>query len=177
MLKDFEGEDSGPMESGLLCEELAYIGKCFELESIACGIQEEHGCLLADLAFESDVGLDDEFDIGFAKAIGECIPVAHCEDDPEVRDGHVVTIDGVVMSLLARGGLQMRHNLMTEEIEVDPLGRTATLRAAKRGSVEVAGGVEVVDREGDVKRSNHERPNLLSKHHSVSGDSASEPYR
>ena len=45
----------------------------------------------------------------------------------------------------------MRDDLVAEEIEIDPMGGAAAFRAAEGGSVEVAGGVEVVNRDGDVE--------------------------
>jgi len=136
----------------LFGEELSDVGECFELESIACGIEEEHGCLFADLAFEADIGLDDEGDACAAKAVGEGFPVFHGQHDAEVRDGDIVAVDGVVVGFpVGGGGLEMRDDLMAEEIEVDPLRGAASFRAAEDGSVEGAGCIEVVDGEGDVK--------------------------
>ena len=54
----------------LLCEELADVGEGFELEGVAGGIEEEHGCLFANLTLEADAGLDDKGDAGAAKAFG-----------------------------------------------------------------------------------------------------------
>jgi hypothetical protein len=62
----FAWKDAGD----LFGEELAGVGEGFELEGVAGGIEEEHGGLFADLAFEAGVGLDDEFDFGRADAFG-----------------------------------------------------------------------------------------------------------
>jgi hypothetical protein len=137
----------------LLCKELADIGEGFEFEGIACGIEEEHGCLFADFAFEADVGLDDKSGSGVAETLGESFPLLHREDYTEVRDGDVVAVDGIVMRLVAVGGrLEVRDDLVAEEIEVDPLCGAAAFGAAEGGSIECAGGVEVINGKGDVKR-------------------------
>ena len=45
----------------------------------------------------------------------------------------------------------MGDDLVAEEIEVDPVGGAAPLRAAEQPAVEGARGVEIVDREGEVE--------------------------
>jgi hypothetical protein len=55
----------------LLCEELADIGERFEFEGVACGVKKEHGGLFADLALETDRGLDDEGDTCAAETLGQ----------------------------------------------------------------------------------------------------------
>jgi hypothetical protein len=56
-------------------EELGEVGEGFELEGIACGVEEEHGGLLAGLAFEAGIGLDDEGYVGGADAVGQLLPL------------------------------------------------------------------------------------------------------
>jgi hypothetical protein len=115
----------------LLCEELADVGKRLEFKCIACGIEKEHGRLLADLALEANVGFDDERDARAAQAIGERLPGLHRKHDAEVRNGNVVAVDGVVMGFAVGGDwLQMRDDLVAEEIEVDPLSGAAAFCAA-----------------------------------------------
>jgi len=55
---------------GLFGEELGGIGKGFELEGVAGGVEEEHRGLLAHLALESGIRLDDEGNIRGADAFG-----------------------------------------------------------------------------------------------------------
>ena len=99
------------------------------------------------------VGLDDEGDACAAKAIGERLPGLHWKHNAEVGDGNVVAVDGVVVGgAVGGGGLEVRDDLVAEEIEVDPLRGAAALGTAQGGSVEGASGVEVVNRKGDVKR-------------------------
>ncbi len=91
-------------EEGLLGEELGEVGEGFELEGVAGGVEEEHGGLFADLAFEAGIGLDDEVDVGRAGAFGELLPVGGREDDAEVGDGDVVAVDRVAAAALRLRG-------------------------------------------------------------------------
>src|SRR5882757_7499999 len=148
----FSAKQEGRFITRLFCEELADVCECLELECVACGIEKEHGRLLANFTFEADIGLDDEGDACAAKALGQGLPVLHGKHDAEVGDGDIVSVDRIVVGLAVGGRrLQMRDDLMAEEIEVDPLRGAAALRATQGGSVKSASGVEVVDREGNMK--------------------------
>ena len=141
---------------------MAYVGEGFELQGVAGWIEEEHGRLLADLATKADMGFDDEVDAGGAETVGEVLPVLHGKDNTKVRDGDVVSIDGIVVGVAAAvGGLEVRDDLVAEEIEVDPLGGAAALGTVQYGAVEGAGGFEVVDGKGDVKRGEGWHESLL----------------
>jgi len=48
--------------------------------------------------------------------------------------------------------LEMRDELVAVQVEVNPMVGAATFRAAEDGCVEVAGGVEIIDGEGNVER-------------------------
>ncbi len=63
---------------------------------------------------------------------GERVPLVHGKNDTKVRDGNAVPVsDGIVVGLRGCGdGPEMGDDLMTEEIEVDPVIGAATLRAA-----------------------------------------------
>jgi hypothetical protein len=53
----------------LFRKDLTFVLKGFELQSIATGIQKEHGGLLAYLSFEPDIRFNDEFDPVIPKLI------------------------------------------------------------------------------------------------------------
>jgi hypothetical protein len=108
--------------------------------------------LFADFALEADVRLDDKGDAGEAEAVGEGVPFVHGEDYAEVRDGNVVSVNGVVVGLRGCGGLEVGYDLVAEEIEVNPLGGTAALRAAEGVGIEAACGFEVVYRKSKMER-------------------------
>jgi len=99
----------------LLHEKLAEVCECFELKSVACGIEEDQGGLFAYLALESNIGFDDEGNPCIAKAIRECLPPGHRQNYPEVWNGDVMTINGIVMSLVSGARLQVCNDLVAEE--------------------------------------------------------------
>ena len=53
------------------------VGERLEFQRIAERIEQEHRCLLARLAIETHVGLDDEFDLRRSESNGERIPRRH----------------------------------------------------------------------------------------------------
>ena len=139
-------------------EELCRVREGFEFQSVACGIKEEHGGLLAYLSFEADVGLDDKGDVGGSEAVCEGLPGLHRENDAEVRHGDFVSVHGiVVLDGRASARLVVRNDLVTEEVEVDPLRGATAFRTAKGGAVKMARGGEIVDGEGDVERGKGQR--------------------
>jgi hypothetical protein len=46
---------------------------------------------------------------------------------------------------------QVRHHLMTEEVEVDPLRGTATFGTPQQPAIEAARDLQVMHREGEVE--------------------------
>lgn len=133
-------------------EELCRVREGFEFQSVACGIKEEHGGLLAYLSFEADVGLDDKGDVGGSEAVCEGLPGLHGENDAEVRHGDFVSVYSiVVLDGRASARFVVRNDLVTEEVKVDPLRGAATFRAAKGGAVKMARSDEIVDGEGNVE--------------------------
>jgi hypothetical protein len=49
------------------------------------------------------------------------------------------------------GGVEMRDDLMPEQVEVDPVIARTPLGTAKNLAIEMAGGGQVVDRKGEVE--------------------------
>lgn len=67
-------------------------------------------------------------------------------------NGNIMAIDGIMVPVaLTRAWLQMSDDLVTEEIEIDPLRGTPAFRTAQCRSIELTSGFEVVNRKGDVK--------------------------
>jgi len=64
-----------------------------------------------------------------------------------------VPIDGIRVRLLRTCRLVVRDNLVAEEIEVDPLLRTAAFGTPQHSAVKMTGRVEIVDGESKMKRS------------------------
>ncbi len=46
-------------------------------------------------------------------------------------DRHIVAVDGTALLVAALVGCQMRHDLMTVEVEVNPLGRAPSFGATQ----------------------------------------------
>ena len=60
-----------PRGTALLREQPADVPECLELERVAAGIEQEHRRLLADLALEADMRLDDETRPGSLQLVRE----------------------------------------------------------------------------------------------------------
>jgi len=56
----------------------------------------------------------------------------------------------------------MRNELVPKEIKVHPFDRGSTLRAAKKLTVEIARGLQIVHRDGEMEWLQHQAP-LLSR--------------
>ena len=69
-----------------------------------------------------------------------------------MRHRHVVAVDRILDRDRLRGGIEMRDDLMPEQVEIDPRVAAAPFRAAERAAVESTRGSEVVDGKGEVKR-------------------------
>ncbi len=140
----------------LVREELSQIRERLEFERIAGGVQEEHGGLFPHLTCEPGVRFDDECDAGGTNTPSQFAPLRRVEHHPEMWYGHIVAVDGITLArTVPRGGvrLQMRDDLVAEEIEVDPFSRTAAFRAAEHRAVEAARCREIIYGERNVKRS------------------------
>jgi len=110
--------------------------------------------LLADLATEADAGFDNEAHSGVSQVRSERMPRVPIEHDAEVRHGYVFSIDWVEMQRLS-ASLEMRDELMPEEIEIDPLFRTTPFRTCEASSIEAARGAQVVNGYRQMKGYGH----------------------
>jgi len=72
-----------------------------------------------------------------------------------MRHGHVVAIDGVAMrgvaSFRRAARREMRHDLMTMQIEVDPLRIGAPFRTSENASVKCTCRGKIIDWESKMK--------------------------
>ena len=135
-----------------LREESLEIAQRLELERVPAGIEEEHRRLFPDLPLEAHVRLDEEVDARAPDFLRERRPLLHAEHHAKVTDGNGVAIDGVRSGGARLFGRQVGDNLMAEEVEVDPIGRRASLRATQELSVESTGLGEARDGKCQVKR-------------------------
>ena len=132
------------------------VGEGFELQGVACGVEQEHCRLFAGFAGEAGVGGDDKLDARRREMVGEPLPLVHGQHDAEVGHGHAMAVDGVVVRReFARRpqlGVEVAHELMAEQVEVDPAVGRAALGAAEQFAVELAGLGDVAHLHGNVKR-------------------------
>ena len=103
------------------------------------------------LAFEADVRLDDEVGAGRRQALGQALPRLPLEDGAEVAHRHLVAVHLVGPGLRHLVGAQVRRDLVTEEVEVDPALRLAADAAAEQLDVETAGRRQIGDRKGEME--------------------------
>jgi 4-hydroxy-4-methyl-2-oxoglutarate aldolase len=150
----------------LFREQRTEIIETFELKGVPSRIKEEHRSLLSNLPLEANVRLDHKFDSRFLEPLRERLPLRHGQNHAEVRNWHIMAIDGIAGVRLGRGSIRMldvSDNLVTEQVEVDPLCCTPALRTAKNSSVKVSGSIQIVYWKCDVKwRQLHRLSNLLT---------------
>jgi hypothetical protein len=83
------------------------------------------------------------------------------EDDSEMRDGHILAIDGVRQSSALGVRREMGDDLMTIEIEIDPVVGAPPFGAAEQLAVEAARSGKIVDGKGEVEGRKDHGPALL----------------
>ena len=129
--------------------------ECLEFESISGWIQEEHGGLFTDFAFEADVRFDREFDSSADEPISEEFPIGDLENNAKMRNGHIMAVDPIVMCRLLNAVRKWRRvvgdDLVAKQIEVDPGVRAAALWTIEYVAIETASLLEVMDWEGEMK--------------------------
>src|SRR5690606_6007563 len=122
----------------LFCEELAEIGESLEFKRIARGIVEKHGRLFTRFAWKARVRFDHEADPRGTQPVGKRLPFGGPKDDAEMRDGDVVAVDGIVPRHRVSPANPVGDDLVTVEVEVDPVGVAPSFRAAEDRAVEMA---------------------------------------
>src|SRR5678815_2743286 len=140
---------------GLLREDVLGVLEGLELERVSAGVAEEHRHLLARLALETDAGLDDERHSGASDPVRGLVKLVPAENRAEVGHGDRQTfhLPGVM-----RLGDRPRHvagDLVSEEVEVDPVRRAPPFLATQKLSVEPTRRIEIADVEREVERLRH----------------------
>jgi EmrB/QacA subfamily drug resistance transporter len=133
----------------------ANVAKRFELQRITRRIKQEERCLLTGLAREPHVGVNDELDIPPSKTIGERLPLAHLEHDATVRHRHAVSVDRAAKRchapFAAERRIQVADELMSVQIEIHPVRRTASLPATEDPAIEASRLLDVPYLHRDVE--------------------------
>lgn len=146
----------------LPCEELPEVVERLEFQGIAGRIVKEHRRLLAHLPPEADMGLDHERDPGLRHPVSQRPPIRHRQHDAKMRHRHVMAVDGIAERRMPAPRLQMRHDLMAEQVKIDPVLGASPFRTAEHATIESPRRGKVIDRESDVEGSEtcHERTGL-----------------
>jgi len=63
-----------------------------------------------------------------------------------------MSVDQIIYTRTVLGRLEVRHNLMTKKLKIDPLARAAPLGAAEYPTIETPRFYEVRHRKSDVER-------------------------
>src|ERR1700722_16327827 len=102
------------------------IPECLEFQGIARWIEEKQGGLLTGLPFETDVGLNDKLDPVLLQPVCQRLPIVHFQHYAAVWYRNPMTINRVVvsgnMSLRTEGAVEVTDELMTEQVEINPVG-------------------------------------------------------
>ena len=134
-------------------KQLRNVLKRLELQGISGWIKQKHRRLLARLALEPYIRFDDERDVGGSKSVGQRMPAVPRQYDTKMRNRNIMPIDRV--AVIGIGRLDpvdhMSHDLMTEEVVVDPPITASSLWTSKQIAVETAGCREIVHRKGQMK--------------------------
>src|SRR5690606_10015885 len=107
--------------------------------------------LHAGLAFEADMWLDEELDLGGAQELGEHAPVRHRQDHAEMRHRHRVAIDRIAAGDRSAALDAVGDDLVAIQVEIDPVGVAATLGATEDAAIEGAGFGDVPYGERDME--------------------------
>ena len=85
-----------PPDCSLGGEERVRVFERLEFKRVSGGIEEEHGGLFPGPSGEADIGLDDEWDPGGSKFIGQRVPILPRKNHPEVRNGDPVAVNRIM---------------------------------------------------------------------------------
>ena len=79
------------------------------------------------------------------------VPIVPVHQHAEMAHRHGLAVNAVPGRLAHLLGGQMRDDLVTEQVEVDPVVRRPTFRTPQQPAIETARGGQIIDREGKVK--------------------------
>jgi hypothetical protein len=115
---------------------------------------------LSRLAREGRLPIDFLVGPGAPQPLGQRVPGVPFHDHAEMRHGHIVPVHFVVVHVWLPCRIQVRDNLVTEEIEVHPFVAAAPFGAAEQITVETARCPQVMNRNGEVERLRHPSSDL-----------------
>jgi hypothetical protein len=83
--------------------------------------RREHRRLLANFAFKADMGFNAKADASGGDAGGQQFPLLHRQDHTKMGHGNVMSVHRIMRGNGSRIGIEMRDDLMSEKVEVDPV--------------------------------------------------------
>ena len=75
-----------------------------------------------------------------------------------MRHRYVVAVDLVVVHVRLPGGIEVHHQLVTEEIEIHPLVAAAAFGTAEQTAIKAARRSQLMHRNRKMKRLQHRTP-------------------
>jgi hypothetical protein len=107
--------------------------------------------LLADFSLEANVRRNYEWDVGMLKLLCKFVPRCPLQNDTEVADWYLISVNGVCRDHPGFFGGEMRGNLVAEKVEVDPASALSSDLTAKHLDVELSRQLQVHDWEGEME--------------------------
>jgi len=147
-----------PRTEILACKQLRWVLERFEFQRVAGRVVQKECGLFAHESWKTDMRFDFKALAGLTQALHERMPLRPFEDHAEMRHRYLMPVDGVRgLHVRPGAGIQMRNELMTEQIEIDPMGIATTLGTAEDRAVKSSRRTQVMDRNREMKGADHGR--------------------
>ncbi len=132
------------------------MAKCFEFQRISTEITKEHRRLFTRLAGKSNAGRNHECNLGGFESFCQLVEFVPIEDRSKMWNGNLDSIDVTVRNIAGHFGGNVRRNLVSEKIEIDPRIGAPTLGATEQFTIEAPCGGEIDDGKGVMKWFRHD---------------------
>src|SRR5215469_5705611 len=150
-------------EAALSREQLAAdVAEGLEFQGVAGRIENEERRLLTRGVGEARVRLNHPLDLMPLQPLGEPLPLVRLEHHSEMRDRYAVAVDRIEVrcepALRTEALIQVANELVAIEIEIHPVARAPSFRAAEHPAIEAPRLVQVAHLYCHVKgRQRHAR--------------------
>lgn len=132
-------------------EHRSIIAERLELQSVAGWIEHEAGELFARQPLEPGLRFDQELNIGTPQAGDKVMPGPGVEQETKVAGRDLLTVDGVSGNRLTVVRVEVGHDLVAPQVEINPHIGRPTLTATQYLAVEPPSPLEIVDGKGEMK--------------------------
>src|SRR5215213_7929342 len=137
--------------SNLLGENLRKVGERFEFERVARRVEKKHRRLLANFARETRFRFDDESDAFAFQSFGKFMKIGGRQNNAEMRHRNVVGVNVVDGAHARCFGREMRDDLMSEKIEINPAIRASAFFAAENFAVKLSRFFQILNGKSQMK--------------------------